>query len=149
MSSLNVNNYPSKFVFILRGLPGTGKDIISQLLATIPKEPVILSTDDFFLKAGKYQFDKTLLKEAHEDTWNKFKVSVNNDCPFIVVNNTNIKKFHYSHYLDYAQRHGYLVSLVIIPHNDVTNKELAQRNIHGVDQDTIRRMRNAFEWSME
>jgi hypothetical protein len=50
--------------------------------------------------------------------------------------------------LDYAQRHDYLVALVTIPHNDVSNKELAERNIHGVDQDTIRRMRQTFEWGL-
>jgi broad-specificity NMP kinase len=138
---------PNKFCFILRGLPGVGKDIVAGFLDSATA-PVILSTDNYFIQEGKYNFDKTKLAEAHKATFELFKKAVNDGTPFIVVNNTNIKQFHYYHYLDYAQRHDYLVSLVTIPHNDVSNKELAERNIHGVDQDTIRRMRQAFEWDL-
>ena len=134
---------PNKFCFILRGLPGTGKNILAELLAHMAEPGVskILSTDDYFMKEGKFQFDKTQLKEAHKVTWEAFKKEVESD-----INNTNFKKYHYSHYVDYAQRHGYFVSIIIIPFNDVTNRELAVRNVHGVDQDTIRRMRHSFEW---
>lgn len=145
---MNSQEAPNKFCFILRGLPGTGKNILAELLAHIakPESARILSTDDYFMKDGKFQFDKTQLKEAHKVTWEKFKKEVESDSPLIIINNTNFKKYHYSHYVDYAQRHNYFVSIVIIPFNDVTNRELAQRNVHGVDQDTIRRMRHSFEW---
>ena len=142
-----------KFCFVLRGLPGTGKDEIAKYLAQLPyaaesNPPAItLSTDQFFIKDGKYQFDKTKLKEAHEATWEAFKSAISSDSQVIIINNTNIKKFHYAHYVDYAQRHGYLTSVVIIPANDVSDRELATRNVHNVDQGTISKMRKEFEWS--
>lgn len=143
-----------KFCFVLRGLPGTGKDEIAKYLAAsgIPSIPgvssaITLSTDQFFIKDGKYQFDKTKLKEAHEATWEAFKSAISSDSQVIIINNTNIKKFHYAHYVDYAQRHGYLTSIVIIPANDVSDRELATRNVHNVDQGTISKMRKEFEWS--
>ena len=143
-----------KFCFVLRGLPGTGKDEIAKYLSqeNIPGgvqlgPAVILSTDQFFIKDGKYQFDKTKLKEAHEATWEAFKSAISSDSQVIIINNTNIKKFHYAHYVDYAQRHGYLTSVVIIPANDVSDRELATRNVHSVDQGTISKMRKEFEWS--
>jgi len=143
-----------KFCFVLRGLPGTGKDEIAKFLnldnvagEIQTGQAVILSTDQFFIKDGKFQFDKTKLKEAHEATWEAFKSAISSDSQVIIINNTNIKKFHYAHYVDYAQRHGYLTSIVIIPANDVSDRELATRNVHSVDQGTISKMRKEFEWS--
>jgi len=143
-----------KFCFVLRGLPGTGKDEIAKFLnldnvagEIQTGQAVILSTDQFFIKDGKFQFDKTKLKEAHEATWEAFKSAISSDSQVIIINNTNIKKFHYAHYVDYAQRHGYLTSIVIIPANDVSDRELATRNVHSVDQGTISKMRKEFEWT--
>lgn len=137
-----------KFCFILRGLPGTGKDEIAKYLGNNHSDPpVILSTDQFFIHDGKYQFDKTKLVEAHKATWEAFKSAISSSSEVIIINNTNIKKFHYAHYVDYAQRHGYLTSLVTIPANDVSDRELATRNIHSVDQGTISKMRKEFEWT--
>ena len=152
-----VDQIPNKYVFILRGLPGTGKSIVSNLLAnsltlfdsssTCP----VIDANDYFLdpKTKVFNFDKTKLKDAYEKSFEYFKELVGKGERFIIVNNTNVKQFHYYHYLDYAQRHGYLVSVVILPHNAVSNKELSERNIHSVDQNTIRRMRKEFEWEVK
>lgn len=141
---------PNKFCIILRGLPGTGKDILANLLSNIaaPGMAKVLSTDDFFTSNDKFNFDKTKLKDAHKATWESFKREVEVNQPLIIINNTNFKRFHYAHYVDYAQRHDYFVAIMTIPFNDVTNRELALRNVHGVDQDTIRRMRHSFEWEL-
>lgn len=138
-----------KFCFILRGLPGTGKDLVADLLTKVydPNDVVVLSTDQFFINEGKYQFDKTKLVEAHKATWEAFKSAISSGTEVIIINNTNIKKFHYAHYVDYAQRHGYLTSILTIPANDVSDRELATRNIHSVDQGTISKMRKEFEWT--
>jgi broad-specificity NMP kinase len=140
-----------KFCIILRGLPGTGKTIMAQLLSTIaaPGKSVTLGADSFFTSEGKFSFDKTRLKEAHESTFADFKAEIEKQTPLIIVDNTNIKNFHYWHYLDWAQRNGYIVGILTMPHNDVSNRELAERNVHGVDQNTIRRMRHSFEWEIE
>ncbi len=135
-------------IFILRGLPGIGKSSLADVLRTIHSSSVVLSTDDFFWDAKNkiHSFDKEKIKEAHEWNFDRFKKAIEANCPNIIIDNTNIKKYHYHHYLDYGQRHNYLVSVVIIPHNDSSDKELTERNIHGVPRETIRRMRKDFEW---
>ena len=147
---------PNKYVFILRGLPGTGKSILSNVLANSltlfdnsSTCPVIDANDYFLNEKKEFIFDKTKLKDAYEKSFEYYKELISKGERFIIINNTNIKQFHYYHYLDYAQRHGYLVSIVTLPHNNVSNKELSERNIHSVDQNTIRRMRKEFEWEVK
>lgn len=142
---------------ILRGLPGSGKTYLAEKYLTsiasvyktidgaVPPTS-ILSSDDFFTKKGVYHFDKDSIQEAHKWNWERFRVEIDKSSPLIIVDNTNIKKFHYAHYLDYATRHNYLTIIILLPHNETTNKELSERNVHGVDQETIRRMRKSFEW---
>ena len=149
-----------KLCIILRGLPGTGKTYIANKYLTHIRgafspidgpdpDPVILSSDDYFLGSNKvYTFDKDKIQEAHKWNWERFRSEVEKGTPLIIIDNTNIKKFHYAHYLDYATRHNYITLIVLIPHNESTNRELSKRNIHGVDQETIRRMRKSFEWEL-
>ena len=144
-----------KFCIILRGLPGTGKTYIAKKYLShiahafdpVP-DPVILSSDDYFITNGVYTFDKYEIQEAYKDTWKKFREEVEKNSPFIIIDNTNIRKFHYLHYLDYATRHNYITVVMITPHLDLNNRELSERNIHNVSQESIRLMRKNFEWGM-
>ena len=138
-------------IFVLRGLPGSGKSTISEILKLIHKDSLVLSSDDYFWDVGtnSHKFDKDKIQEAHKWNFDRFKKSIEVKVPIIIVDNSNVKLFHYHHYLDYGQRHNYLVTVVTIPHNDVSDKELTERNIHGVSRETIRRMRKEFEWEIK
>lgn len=134
----------------MRGLPGVGKTALANVLRTLDEKSVVLSSDDFFYdaKTQTHKFDKEKIQEAHEWNFERFKKAVESGTKNIVVDNSNVKNYHYHHYLDYGQRHDYLVSVVTIPHNDVDDKRLVERNIHGVSRETIRRMRKEFEWEI-
>lgn len=137
-------------IYIMRGLPGTGKSALADVLRTIHPDSQVLSSDDFFYdpKTGTHTFDKERIKEAHEWNFERYKKAIEANVPNIIVDNSNVKKYHYHHYLDYGQRHNYLVSVVTIPHNDVSDQQLTERNVHGVSRETIRRMRKEFEWEI-
>ena len=51
-----------KKLVILVGLPGSGKSTKAKELAGT--EGIILSTDEFFMKDGEYQFDFTKCSDA-------------------------------------------------------------------------------------
>ncbi len=136
----------------MRGLPGVGKTYLAKTylgsIVSMFENPriQILSSDDYFVKDnGVYEFDKDEMLNAHKWNFKRFIKAIEDEIPLIIIDNSNIKAFHYSHYLDYAQRKNYLVAIVTIPHNDTSNRELAARNIHGVNVDTISRMRRQFE----
>ena len=136
-------------VIILRGLPGIGKTSLAMQLANIAKSHV-LAVDDFFTTdGGVYEFDKEKLQEAYKWNFERFKEAIKNKTPLIIIDNTNIKAFHYYHYLDYAQRNSYRVAIVILPHNDVSDRELSERSPHGVSKSIIYKMRKEFQWDLD
>jgi broad-specificity NMP kinase len=143
-------NFPTKTgtIFILRGLPGIGKTTLAEVIRLIHKDTQVLSSDDFFYDpvTKTHSFDKERIQEAHKWNFDRYKKAIEMKTPVIIIDNSNVKKFHYHHYLDYGQRHDYLVSVVLIPHNDTFDRELTERNTHGVSRDTIRRMRKEFEF---
>ena len=71
-----------KILYINRGVAGSGKSTKAKQLA--PKEN-IFSTDDFWMKDGKYIFNPALLGEAHQ--WNIDRVdnALNEGNPIVKV----------------------------------------------------------------
>ena len=146
----------NKKIFILRGLPGVGKSTLASYLATnlAPKKgegkgAIILSSDDFFIASnGKYIFDDNKIVEAHKWNFKRFKEAIERELSPIIIDNSNYKKYHYYQYVDYAQRKNYSVAVIVIPHNDVSDKELEERTPHGIKRRTIEKMRRNFEWEI-
>lgn len=124
---------------ILRGLPGSGKSAVAKQI-----DAYSVSADRFFVDGdGKYWFNKSELHEAHEWCFNEFKVLISCQAP-IVVDNTNTTRKEYGRYSEYAKQHGYTVSIITVE-TDLTDEELAKRNVHGVPVETIKRMRERMK----
>ncbi|XP_036108867.1 NEDD4-binding protein 2-like 1 isoform X4 [Molossus molossus] len=59
-----------KHLYLLRGLPGSGKTTLARQLQHDFPRALIFSTDDFFFtEDGAYEFNPDFLEEAHE--WNQ------------------------------------------------------------------------------
>jgi len=121
-----------KQLYIIRGLPGSGKTTLAHKLS-----PIVCEADQYFVRDGVYNFEPTLLKEAHK--WCQMQVvqSMQNGAPIIAVSNTSTQKWEYQQYLDWAQQFGYTV-FVIVCQNDFGN-------IHGVPPEATERMRSRWE----
>lgn len=139
-------------VIILRGLPGVGKTTIANFLAerlASENGAVVLSSYDFFMsKDGEFIFDKTKIQAAHKWNFERFKQAVAKQLSPIIIDNSNIQRFHYYHYVDYAQRHDYRVSILTLPHNNLSDKELEVRTPHKLNRNAINKMRKTFVWEM-
>jgi NEDD4-binding protein 2 len=83
-----------KTLYILRGISGSGKSYLSkQIIKEHDGKGEIFSTDDYFMKDGKYVFDGKKLGIAHD--WNQkrsFEAMKKGITP-IIIDNTNTCKW--------------------------------------------------------
>ena len=131
-----------KIVFIMRGVPGSGKSTIAKEIAH--PTGVIHSTDQYFYdEAGQYKLDLSKLPEYHGKNFEAFCNSIESEKSIIVLDNTNIKRWEFERYLTIAKAKGYTVREVEIPPPDAS--VAAKRNIHGIPEHVIRRMIEQYE----
>ncbi len=128
------------FMFIMRGLPGSGKSVAAYWIGG-----TICSADHFFTKNGRYVFDPKMLFEAHEACMKKARDACEREDRVVVIDNTNIKVWNFQYYLNLAETHGYKVQIIDMYDSGKTDEQLFQRNLHEVPLDTITRMRRDWE----
>jgi predicted kinase len=123
-----------KELFLLRGLPGSGKSTLAESLGGSHME-----ADKYFTYEGKYEFDVTKLKDAHDWCQNAVRVFMENKNKRVVVSNTFTQEWEMQPYFDLAEKHGYRVYSLIVEnrHGGV--------NEHGVPEDKLKLMKKRFE----
>lgn len=125
----------SKTLYIIRGVPGSGKSALAHQLTKN-----VVETDDFMMVDGEYKYDKDKVYACHKKCFNKvLDYMVHNVSP-IAVANTFIKKKDYKPYVDLAKEFGYNVEI------KVCKGEF--KNIHNVPQDRVEQMKSKFQESI-
>lgn len=131
-----------KELMLIRGISGAGKSTFAKSIGGVHYE-----ADMYFMKNGEYQFDVTLLKDAH--SWCQTQVSNSmilnlsaNINERIVVSNTFTQEWEMKPYFELAEKYGYRVYSLICEnrHGGV--------NEHGVPEDKLEIMKNRFEISL-
>lgn len=137
----------NKKVYIMIGLPGSGKSTKANELANEypPWDAVIHSTDSYFMKDGKYNFNPGLLGVFHQKNFDAFEKSLKQNLSCIIVDNTNIRPRDRRPYIEAAKNAGYDVEeLIIGEFTDEAVKLYAKRNVHGVPLEAIQKMADRF-----
>lgn len=128
----------------MRGISGSGKSTRAKQIAQERGGAVICSADNYFLdEDGNYNFDVRKLSAAHNDCRLKFEKAVQWGEPTVIIDNTNTRKSEYKHYIQYASAQGYDIQIVKIDPPSI--KECADRNVHGVPEDVIKKQLKRFE----
>lgn len=131
-----------KQLILVRGLPGAGK---STLVAKNWPGATLVETDQEFMVNGQYRFNAGKLGEAHTRTQERAFNLMAASFPVIVIANTFTQGWEMSIYLRFAKHFGYGISVVDLYDGGLTDKELAARNVHGVPEESIARMRARYE----
>jgi predicted kinase len=133
----------NKKLYIVRGLPGSGKSTFA--LDLVGSDFLVCEADKYFMVDGEYKFDGSKLKEAHESCRNLvetyMKDSLVNDQFYreIAVSNTFTQAWEMQPYYDLAEKYGYRVySLIVENRHDGVNQ-------HGVPEEKLVQMKNRFE----
>lgn len=144
-----------KTMWIMRSAPGGGKSFLAKKLKEFYEQESnseiieILSTDDYFMKNGIYQFNKLELRQAHQ--WNINRCHQRCSVGFhVIVDNTNTTWAEILPYLDIAKSYKYNV-VEVIPNTYWRNDPggCFVKNKHGVPLDTITTMIKRFQPNLQ
>jgi len=135
-----------KTVYLMFGLPGSGKSTKVQEISKNSLVFSIHSTDDYWIRPdGYYDWNPARIKEAHEWNFREYSHSVEGNYGYlidtIIVDNTNLRFGDAKRYIDKATAEGYTVVLVE-PETPwrYDAEECAVRNVHRVPLETIKKM---------
>ncbi|KAK3593508.1 hypothetical protein CHS0354_037031 [Potamilus streckersoni] len=138
----------SKTMFIMRGLPGSGKStIVREIQKTYPGTGVC-SADNFFIgEDGIYRFDSSLLSDAHNHCHVIAESKCKESCRVIVIDNTNIMKWEMAPYLKLAHDSYHYIPVIVEPITSWRKdpEELAKKNSHNVAINLIQHKVNKLD----
>ena len=123
-----------KIIYILRGIPGSGKSTVAESLMT----KAICTADDYHVRDGEYNWKPENIKKAHEWCQRKCKRFMKANAERIVVANTSTTEKELEPYMRLAHIHGYLVFSLIVENRH------GGKNGHDVPEETLNKMRGRF-----
>lgn len=138
-----------KDLILLRGLPGSGKSTMAKIIGgelfeadtyfMVYKNPDTGEITERHRWDGVYEFDHSLIKQAHEDCLNRVEKSMVWKHGRICVSNTFTKEWHMEKYYELAKKWKYRV------HSLIVENRHGNENIHNVPKETIYNMMKNFE----
>jgi len=121
-------------LFLVRGLPGSGKTTLAHLLATN-----VCSADDYFTTiTDQYIFKASELKNAHADCQSRVAGMLAFGLSRVAVANTFTQEWEMEPYFNLAKEYGYMVQTIVVENRH------GGENIHDVPVKAIDRMRTRF-----
>ena len=105
-----------KTVLINRAVPGSGKTTFAKnIFAAVSSAGLTIavhSTDEYFMRDGRYVFDRSMLGEYHRRNLAAFKESLAKGIDLVVVDNTNLHPWETEPYTTAARTAGYRIILM-------------------------------------
>jgi hypothetical protein len=122
-------------LFLIRGLPGSGKTTIAKQLTLHYVE-----ADMFFMKDGKYNFNPAQLPEAHKWCLQRTKDFMTLwGYEKIAVSNTFTEEWEMADYVKAAEDNGYKVHTIVVENRHGSKSE------HDVPDATMQAMEDRFD----
>ena len=137
-------------LFLIRGLPSSGKSTFAGGLFWLGEKPHIFEADAYFYTDGKYAFDPKKLPTAHAACQRHTKEAMETGDRDVIVSNTFSQRWEMEPYIELAeQQFGWNLTVIDLFDGGCDDEVLHQRNVHGVPLETFARMRKNYEhdWS--
>jgi predicted kinase len=128
----------NKILYIVRGLPGSGKSTFAQTLT-----PNHWEADMYFINEnGEYKFDMDKIKNAHQWCRNMVEDAMKRNLDKIAVSNTFTMEWEMESYNNLAKQYGYTVFHLIVENRHGSS------SVHSVPGETILKMKERFQISL-
>jgi adenylate kinase family enzyme len=137
-----------KTFILIRGIPGSGKSTIAQILrdhykvttndVAGPYEADQWQTTTGERDGSAYQFNPKVMGYCHGECFKACKKAFEAGVKVVIQSNTNTVRKEYSKYVDEAEKHGYKVQEIIV--------KADFGNVHGVPEATLTKMRERFQY---
>ncbi len=133
-----VSEVPVRTMYLLRGLPGSGKSTVAKQLAAAFSVPYFEADMFYINEAGEYQWQFEHLAAAH--TWCEQAVLKQlQQGQIAIVSNTFSTEAEMQVYFDMAKQYNYQVHSLIVENRHHSH------NQHQVPEKTIHRMKSRFQ----
>jgi predicted ABC-type ATPase len=124
-----------KLLYIVRGVPGSGKTTLAKQLTSN-----VFEADHYFYdNDDNYNFIPSEIKEAHKECQQFVGFAMESGIQKIAVSNTFTQEWEMEPYFELAKKHGFKVFTIIVENRH------GGKNQHGVPEDKIEQMKNRFE----
>ena len=124
-----------KVLYIVRGIPGSGKSTFAKQLTSN-----VFEADHYFYdNDGNYNFIPSEIKEAHKECQNNVRFAMMSSIPKIAVSNTFTQEWEMEPYFELAKKYGYMVFTVVVENRH------GGKNVHNVPEDKIQTMKDRFQ----
>lgn len=141
-----------KILYIIRGLPGAGKSTLARNISFAHygndscHGDHWFEADHFFTDAaGRYTFDPKQVHFAHQWCQESVrKALASGDQGIVIVSNTFTRHKEMEPYLEMGAFYGYERRIITVQ-CELTDQELAGRNVHSVPYGIIQNMRARWE----
>lgn len=133
-----MKNNMEKELYIVRGLPGSGKSTFAKTL--VKKDYCHKEADMFFVdRDGNYNFNPSQIKDAHKWCQDEIEFVMKYDHSPLVVSNTFTQEWEMKPYFELAEKYGYKVFSIVVENRH------GGTNVHGVPADKLEQMKERFE----
>lgn len=130
---------PEKDLIVLRGLPGSGKSLLAELLSERGHYPVF-SIDDYFTDAeGNYHFRFQDNYKAYQMCAERTEAAMQASVSKIFVDNVFSLEWEIEPYFKLAAAHGYRMHVVTVENRHGGN------NVHGIDKTQLEKIAQKFK----
>lgn len=126
-------------LILLRGLPGSGKSTVAELIGAKGAGYAHFEADMYFMEDGVYKFDPTKLRMAHNWCQIQTEKAMADDTAIVIVSNTFTQEWEMERYYELGKIYNYRVTSLVVEnrHGGV--------NVHNVPEDKLEAMRNRFQ----
>jgi predicted kinase len=128
------------FLILLRGLPGSGKTTLANVLSENGKYPIV-SIDDYFVnpETGEYKFDFSKNHLAYKNCESLTKKYMEAKTEKIFVDNTFTLEWEMEPYFKLAAEQHYKLFVATVENRH------SGKNTHGISEEQIKKMAEKYK----